>query len=261
MEFTKYDFGQLEKGRVVEITLQGSAANVQLMDSSNFNNYKNVRQYHYVGGLAKQSPIRLATTHSGHWYLAIDMRGLVGSVKSSARVLPQALPTIKQRPLSEIPSLVHNTGLILNEDAGIEPQYDVFISHASEDKDGVVRPLANALKNKGISVWYDEFELRIGDSLRRKIDKGLANSRFGIVVVSRDFIKKGWTNYELDGIITKAVSGEQIVLPIWHNITKREVIDYSPSLADKLARNTAVDTIEEIADEISTLILENKNPV
>ncbi|CZE45807.1 DUF1883 domain-containing protein [Campylobacter geochelonis] len=261
MEFTKYDFGQLEKGRIVEITLQGSAANVQLMDSSNFNNYKNGRRYRYVGGLAKQSPIRLATTHSGHWYLAIDMRGLVGRVRSSARVLPQALPTIKQRPLSEIPSLVHNTGFILNEDAGIEPQYDVFISHASEDKDEVVRPLANALINKGVSVWYDEFELRIGDSLRRKIDKGLANSRFGIVVVSRDFIKKGWTNYELDGIITKAVSGEQIVLPIWHNITKREVIDYSPSLADKLARNTAVDTIEEIANEISTLILENKNPV
>lgn len=133
-----------------------------------------------------------------------------------------------------------------------------FISHASEDKDEVVRPLANALKNLGIKVWYDEFEMRIGDSLRRKIDKGLANSRFGIVVVSRDFIKKGWTNYELDGIITKAVSGEQIILPIWHNITKKEVIDYSPSLADKLARNTAIDTVEDIAKEIADVIKTNR---
>ena len=107
-------------------------------------------------------------------------------------------------------------------------------------------------------VWYDEFEMRIGDSLRRKIDKGLANSRFGIVVVSRDFIKKGWTNYELDGIITKAVSGEQIILPIWHNITKKEVIDYSPSLADKLARNTAIDTVEDIAKEIADVIKTNR---
>jgi hypothetical protein len=146
----------------------------------------------------------------------------------------------------------------MNEDAGIEPEYDVFISHASEDKDEVVRPLANALKNLGIKVWYDEFEMRIGDSLRRKIDKGLANSRFGIVVVSRDFIKKGWTNYELDGIITKAVSGEQIILPIWHNITKKEVIDYSPSLADKLARNTAIDTVEDIAKEIADVIKTNR---
>lgn len=100
--------------------------------------------------------------------------------------------------------------------------------------------------------------MRIGDSLRRKIDKGLANSRFGIVVVSRDFIKKGWTNYELDGIITKAVSGEQIILPIWHNITKKEVIDYSPSLADKLARNTAIDTVEDIAKEIADVIKTNR---
>lgn len=98
-----------------------------------------------------------------------------------------------------------------------------FISHASEDKDEVVRPLANALKNLGIKVWYDEFEMRIGDSLRRKIDKGLANSRFGIVVVSRDFIKKGWTNYELDGIITKAVSGEQIILPIGIILRRRKL--------------------------------------
>lgn len=186
------------------------------------------------------------------------MAGLGGRVQSSVRVLPAPLPQIENRPLAEVPSLVHNNGLIMNEDAGIEPEYDVFISHASEDKDEVVRPLANALKNLGIKVWYDEFEVRIGDSLRRKIDKGLANSRFGIVVVSRDFIKKGWTNYELDGIITKAVSGEQIILPIWHNITKKEVIDYSPSLADKLARNTAIDTVEDIAKEIADVIKTNR---
>ena len=59
----------------------------------------------------------------------------------------------------------------------------------------------------------------------------------------------------MDGIITKAISGEQIILPIWHNITKKEVIDYSPSLADKLARNTAINTVEEISNEIAELIL------
>ncbi|MPN40318.1 hypothetical protein SDC9_187854 [bioreactor metagenome] len=73
-------------------------------------------------------------------------------------------------------------------------------------------------------------------------------------MISKNFIKKGWTNYELDGIITKAVSGEQILLPIWHDITKKEVIEYSPSLADKVARNTATNMIEEIADEIADLI-------
>ena len=168
------------------------------------------------------------------------------------------LPEIKQAPLSTMPSLVHNRGFGIDVDIDNDPEYDVFISHASEDKDEIVRPLAKALVEKGIKVWYDEFEMKIGDSLRRKIDKGLANSRFGIVVISKDFIKKGWTNYELDGIITKAVSGEQIILPIWHNITKKEVIDFSPSLADKLARNTAINTVDEIASEISELIISQR---
>lgn len=187
--------------------------------------------------------------------VAIDLRGMRGSVRSSVRVLPEALPEIKQIPLNTVPSLIHNRGFGIDADVDTTPEYDVFISHASEDKDEVVRPLATALRNKGIKVWYDEFEMKIGDSLRRKIDKGLANSKFGIVVISKSFIKKGWTNYELDGIITKAVSGEQIILPIWHNITKKEVIEFSPSLADKLARNTAINTVDEIADEIAELIL------
>ena len=73
--------------------------------------------------------------------------------------------------------------------------YDLFICHASEDKDEIVRPLANALMNEGLTVWYDEFTLRIGDSLRQKIDQGLANSRVGLVVLSPAFISKGWTNW------------------------------------------------------------------
>jgi len=133
-------------------------------------------------------------------------------------------------------------------------EFDVFISHASEDKDEVVRPLAAALKGHGLEVWYDEYELKIGDSLRRKIDSGLAKSKFGIVVLSKPFLSKGWTNYELDGLVTKSVTHEQVLLPIWHNISKKEVIDYSPSLADKLARNTAMHTVEEIAAEIAEVI-------
>lgn len=101
-------------------------------------------------------------------------------------------------------------------------------------------------------------EVKIGDSLRRKINKGIAKSNFGVIVISRDFINKGWTNYEFDGLITRAVNGEQTMLPIWHNIMKRELIDYSPSLADKLARSTTDFTVEEIADEITDLICEKR---
>lgn len=251
MNFLKYDLGNLRRGELVEVTLT-SGANVRLMDSSNFNNYKNGRKHKYYGGLASQSPVRIAVPNSGHWYVAIDMQGLRGSTNASVRVVQGALPEIRERPLSEVPSLVRDNVLPPAETGG--ETHDVFISHASEDKDDFVRPLANALIGEGLNVWYDEMTLRIGDSLRQKIDRGLANSRVGLVVLSPSFISKGWTNYELDGIVTRTVSGEQVLLPIWHNITKQQVVNFSPSLADKVARSTATHTIDEIAAEIAELI-------
>jgi hypothetical protein len=254
MNFTHYNLGYKEKGQIIEVILSGSAANVRLMNGSNFQNYRNGRQHHFYGGLVKQSPFRLQIPSSGPWHVTIDLQGLRGSVRSGIRILPGALPEIRQKSLSTVPSLIHKSDYLPDHSDEIEKEYDVFISHASEDKEDVVRPLAHALKQEGLKVWYDEFELKIGDSLRRKIDKGLANSKFGIVVLSKAFIRKGWTNYALDGIITKAVSGEQIILPIWHNISKQEVINFSPSLADKLARNTLLNTVEEIAKEIAEVI-------
>ena len=183
------------------------------------------------------------------------------SVERKAKSYQSKLRTTSTPSLFTMPSLYLGTGYdeinsFLYDDS--DKEYDVFISHAAEDKEEVARPLAEALRKNGLSVWYDEFELKIGDSLRRKIDKGIAKSNFGVIVISRDFINKGWTNYELDGLITKAVNGEQTMLPIWHNVTKREVINYSPSLADKLARSTTDFTVEEIADEIADLINEKK---
>ncbi len=252
MNFIHHQLGHCQRGQIVEITLSGNAANVRLMDNSAFQAYKNGRRHQYIGGLARQSPVRLQIPRTGTWNVAVDMMGLAGNVRSSARLLPSPLPAIQERPLTSIPSLVQNP-----PSQGLENSsqvYDVFISHASEDKDEIVRPLALALKGTGLKVWYDEFELKIGDSLRRKIDHGLAKSRVGIVVISHAFIKKGWTNYELDGLVTKSVTQEQVLLPIWHNISKNEVIDYSPSLADKVARNTATHTVDEIAQEIYDLI-------
>ncbi|WP_277809709.1 DUF1883 domain-containing protein [Chromohalobacter canadensis] len=251
MQFIHTDLGQRKGGEIVEVTLT-SGANVRLMDSSNFSSYKRGRRHRYTGGLAKKSPVRLQIPSSGHWHVAVDMQGLRGSTKASVRVLPGMLPAIQERPLSDVPSLVRDDVPPPTEKDG--ETHDVFISHASEDKDDFVRPLANALMDEDLNVWFDEMTLRIGDSLRQKIDRGLANSRVGLVVLSPEFINKGWTNYELDGIVTRTVSGEQILLPIWHNITKQQVMDFSPSLADKVARSTATHTIEEIASEIAELI-------
>jgi hypothetical protein len=116
------------------------------------------------------------------------------------------------------------------------PLRDVFICHASEDKEDFVKPLANALVREGLRVWYDEFELHLGDSLRRSIDRGLRDSRFGIVVLSHGFFSKEWPQRELDGLAARETSGgEKVILPIWHNITKEDVLRYSPTLADRVA--------------------------
>lgn len=136
-----------------------------------------------------------------------------------------------------------------------QTSYDVFVSHASEDKDEFVRDFVKCLQENGVNVWYDEFTLRVGDSLRRSIDNGLKNSRYGIVVLSEAFFKKEWPQRELDGLFTREINGEKVILPIWHKISKNEVFKYSPLIADMLALNTASFTIEEIAKEISDRVL------
>lgn len=120
-----------------------------------------------------------------------------------------------------------------------EGMWDVFICHASEDKDSIVRPLATALSVEGLSVWYDEFTLTLGDSLRRSIDIGLAGSRYGIVILSPHFLTKSWPQRELDGLTTKELSSGKTILPVWHNVTKEQVERFSLPLADKLAVSTS----------------------
>lgn len=133
-------------------------------------------------------------------------------------------------------------------------KYDLFVSHASEDKDDFVRPLALALSALGLVVWYDETTLKLGDSLRQSIDKGLANSRFGVVVFSTAFFAKNWTQYELNGMVAREMNGVKVILPIWHKVTKDEVMTQSPSLADKIALNSSMFSVAEIAEKIAEVI-------
>jgi hypothetical protein len=92
------------------------------------------------------------------------------------------------------------------------------------------------LRDNRVEVWYDEFSLGVGDGLRRAIDKGLANSRFGIVILSPAFFAKNWPQRELDGLVAREVNEDaRLVLPVWHNITRSEIVAISPPLADIVA--------------------------
>ncbi len=133
-------------------------------------------------------------------------------------------------------------------------QYDFFISHASEDKEPFVRTLAEKLQEAGAKVWYDAFVLKIGDSLRIEISKGLNKSRYGIVVLSESFFKKTWTNRELSGLMEIETLTKKVILPIWHKVTRDEVVAYDPILADKKALNTSIESLDQIVEELMTML-------
>lgn len=134
-------------------------------------------------------------------------------------------------------------------------KWDLFISHASEDKEDFVKPLAILLHNIGVKVWYDEFTLKFGDSLSRSIDKGLSQSKYGVVVISKAFIEKRWPEYELQGLVTLEMAGKgKRIIPIWHGVKRKEVLRFSPSLADKLAADTSRLSLAEIATGIIEVV-------
>lgn len=258
MQHVKYDLGQVKRGSTVVVTLD-KQANVLLIDNTNYSSYANGRRCQYFGGLMKKSPANIQVPRDGHWYVAIDLGGGSGRIRSSVRVQPPPrgnLPMYLEpgnRPLRDVLD-VRVPERPADPDVLDGRTWDVFISHASEDKPTVAIPLAEALQARGVTAWLDKAELRIGESLRRRIDQGIAASRFAVVVLSPSYFAKGWPQYELDGIVTLSVAGKQNLLPIWHDLGHADVIAKSPSLADKFARSTADTGIEAMADEIAEVV-------
>ena len=257
MEHLLYDLDNLKEGSTVVVTLKNQA-NVQLMLRSEYNSYKAGRRYRYYGGRVTRSPFRITVPSYGHWVVAVDLGGYAGRVSASVTVQP---PPRGFLPEARSDQANPASNVAVRADPQEPPNnlmggqtWDVFISHASEDKDTVARPLRDALTKHGVTVWLDEAQMRIGQSLRRKIDDGIRSSRFGVVILSDSFFRKGWTNHELDGLVTRTVAGEQSLLPIWHDLTADEVMAYSPSLADKVAINTNEYSIEDIAAQIAEVV-------
>jgi len=155
----------------------------------------------------------------------------------------------KARRLQELAAQIQHAPPILEElrpksatrtvGATLEANWDVFISHTSEDKEAFARPLAEKLRQRGLQVWYDDFTLTVGDSLRRSIDRGLARSRFGVVILSPRFFAKEWPQKELEGLVAREVDGKKVILPIWHEIGAEGIRAYSPLLADRVAVSSA----------------------
>lgn len=141
--------------------------------------------------------------------------------------------------------------------AGELEEYDVFVSHAFEDKEDFVDDLVAEMRKLDLKVWYDTDKLKWGDSMREKIDRGLSKSKYGVVVLSPNYIAeyKYWTKAELNGLFQVETINGKTILPIWHNLTKKQVVEYSPIIADRKAMTTASMTAEEIANELKNLFV------
>lgn len=146
---------------------------------------------------------------------------------------------IEQSRLKEIYPLLS----VPSEDA-----YDVFISHASEDKIPFVDTLVEELLQRDVKVWYDRHVLTWGRSIRQNIDAGLRQSKFAIVVLSEHYIQKYWTQKEFNALFSLGSKLGDFILPIWHNISPERANEFSPMLSDSIALKSSDHTIAEIAD-------------
>lgn len=128
----------------------------------------------------------------------------------------------------------------------------LFISHASEDKDDFVRPLAEALRTD-FDVWYDEYSLVMGQDLLEEISKGLANCNYGVVVLSKHFFDKKWPQNELNGLFALEEKDKKIILPVWKDVSREDVLRYSPILAGRMAAK-AEEGVDKVVYEIKRAV-------
>jgi hypothetical protein len=133
-----------------------------------------------------------------------------------------------------------------------------FISHDSKDKIEIASPLAMQLKKLICPVWYDEYSLKVGHSLREQIEKGLKECKKCILILTPNYLSnEGWGKKEFNSVFTRELIEKQnVVLPVWHNVSAREIYEYSPSLADRVALNWSAG-VEEVARKLKHAIEAN----
>jgi len=111
--------------------------------------------------------------------------------------------------------------------------WDLFISHASIDKAEIVNPLVQKLKENGFKVWFDEEQIGIGDSISKQIENGLLNSKFVIVVLTKNFGNKKWASNELRTVFSLEDEKNNRILPLVYKINIDEIQKISPLLLDR----------------------------
>jgi hypothetical protein len=204
----------------------------------------------------------LASQQASARQLKVELQQLVNSLfdqrkkerGTHSQIVAKLSIPIKHEGASAAPAPPRKTNSSQQPSRGnARDEWDVFISHASEDKEAIAAPLAGALRSSGLRIWYDDFSLKLGDSLRESIDRGLARSRFGVVILSPNFFGKHWPQTELNGLATREADGAKVILPIWHEVGFAEVREYSVTLADRKAAHTR-DGLQRVVQQIIDVV-------
>ncbi|WP_081582140.1 TIR domain-containing protein [Candidatus Microthrix parvicella] len=207
-----------------------------------FVHYSTILDDANVSGLLAFSEIRnlwMYEAVSGSASVLMNSAG--GAILDGAELVEWLL-----RSRSELAEMEGGSNAAVDLEAGAA---NFFISHASEDKEAIARPLYEELSGRGYKVWLDEAELTVGDSLRQRIDEAISSCQFGIVVLSDAFFRKDWPQEELNALFTRQLSGVKTILPIWHDVDQARVLQYSPLLADRLAARSS-DGVEEVVRQV-----------
>ncbi len=137
---------------------------------------------------------------------------------------------------------------------------DVFLCHAWDDRNGAAKELHDLLETRGVSVWFSEKDVLLGSSLLREIDKGLAKSRVGIVLVTPALLRRlkgeGIADKELSALLAR-----DLLVPIVHNTTYEDLRDVSPLLGSRSGLSTAEEPMADVAAKLAELVTATTNDI
>jgi hypothetical protein len=180
----------------------------------------------------------------------------------SGRILTYTPATISDQARRELDAMATERGLrlIIRDRSYVEAKSRLesplaFISYDSRDREPFVRELASTLQRMLCPVWYDEYSLIAGQSLRESIEKGLRECRKCVLVLSENFLSNGgWTKAEFDTVFSREILEQQsVVVPVWHGVSKEQIYAYSPRLLDKVGISSSLG-VEEVARRIARAV-------
>ncbi|MDR3295184.1 MAG: DUF1883 domain-containing protein [Clostridiales Family XIII bacterium] len=258
MKYLAYDLGTAEPGDTVEVTL-GYAANVRILNSDNYALYKENAAHRFTGGFIERSPYKFVIPEAGQWYVTIDSGSYFGKIKALVKLKPPANAAAQGRaefaPDPEICELAPaKKSAAADSPAAARSKLKIFLLHHHKDSESIALPLAESLSTEGFSVFYEDFELEPGESLGEKLKNGVTKYRFGVVVISRAFIRTGWRTSDILYLKELLKSDYQEIYPLWHGITKTDAINHVVDLAELVPDKLSAFNVEEATAEITRIL-------